>query len=341
MGDDAENDKEAFGEVTKFLSGGVVFLGSLFTVLGVNSDKFDRMTLNQPVLTVVALVGVIAAVCLSAAAIIARIGGGHRRMQIALLSAGTTMLFVGVVGAAVGVSRIPGDGDTPSITATVSFEAGLSVVGTASTRGIRAKDEVNVMVEGLTQVDPENEEIAVTELFRASVGPDSAGNVEVPFTVRLPPRRYHYVIVSAWLGDNEVNCLALIDVTEQRKGCSSLQVPDVSAPVSAVATWDAPGSPGQSVLIDIRAEGVAKEEYVTVAVDSAQVEPSAGLLYLTAIAPDADGKVTRELKVPVGPAEGEVCVSVRLSKQHADRGPGCPGTGWQQSRLRVPTRSGA
>ncbi len=333
-----EEKKSGLASAVGRLGLGLPMFGAALTALGVNEEDFDRMALNQPSLTLFALVGVVFASVLGVGALIADYGRARKTVAITFLVAGAVALLLGTVAGAVAIARIPGNGDTPSIAASFDQSAGLALSATVKTRGIKSSDDVHVLVEGLVRKNPEEEEIELTELFKASIGADRTGTVELPISVPLRPGEFDFVIISSWLGRNEQpNCLVDTGDPTADGGCASLQLPESEAPVSILATWTAPRTPEQAVEVQIEASGVDRDKSVVVAVESTQAAPAGGLLYLASFAPDRTGAVVRQFSVPVTPASGDVCVSVLTATEKSNTGPGCPSGDWAQTRLRIPT----
>lgn len=115
---------------------------------------------------------------------------------------GSGLIVVGVGWALTAGVVVTGQRESPQVAATIAAD-GATVSGTVKVGNVASDRSLSLLVEGLRAVDDGPQKWQVFTLAQYYVGPDSNGNVELPFTVAIPAKTYESVGVKAWTDDED------------------------------------------------------------------------------------------------------------------------------------------
>ena len=314
--------KDAQG-AARFLLAALPALGALLTALAITGDLVGRMARNHPWATFGAFGTAALAVFLGAVAAFAlgRDSAAERRTLTAgLVVLGASLLFTVYAGV-----RTWGDRPQPSITITPK-RGGLITVSVHAS-GLRSRDHLVVQVEQLLHADTPGQ-----ELYGASLGADSSGDVKQTVDVPLPPGDFDDIGAKAWIGHEPRDCYRDGTAT----GCVRVHVSRQPERPQLAVDWEtfvrAP-----RIVIRLKAHNLPQRPSRSIALRAYGLVPGQPprILAEWALAPDADGTFDRRVAVVVGHAYKDVCVVASTVR----RAPVCPaplesGTVWAQ--LAVP-----
>ena len=314
-----------------FLFAALPALGALLTALAITGDIVGRMARNHPIASFGAFGCAALAVFLGALAAFGFEKGS--RQERGAIHAGLVLLGAALAfGVYAGVETW-GDRSQPSITVTPKTGAlvAVSVRGT----GLKSSDHMVVEVEQLLRVADEEGHLAWTPgqpIYGASLGPNSAGEIEHTVDLPLPPGDFDDIGARAWVGDEPKPCYANGTTT----GCVRVHVARPQERPQLAIVWEtyvrAP-----RLLVRLRARNLIARpsRWMTLRVLGLAAGQPPRTLAEWSLAPNVDGEFDRRLGVVVGRAFTDVCVVASLST----RAPECPagtedGTVWTQ--LAVP-----
>src|SRR5712691_1188472 len=322
--------KDAKG-AARFLLAALPALGALLTALAITGNIVGRMARNHPLASLGAFGCASLAVFLGAVAAFGlREGSNEERrvLYIGLAVLGAALVF----GVYAGV-KTWGDRAQPSITVTPKQRSmvAVSVRGT----GLRSSDHIVIEVEQLLRVrDGQGHQTwkPGQPLYGASLGPNSAGEIEQTVDLPLPPGDFDDLGARAWVGDEPKPCYARGNTT----GCVRVHIPRPQERPQLSVVWEtfvrAP-----RILVRLKARNLPQRPARSMTLRVYGIAPGQPPRNLAewSLAPDADGVFDRRLAVVVGHAFSDVCVVASLSTPE----PPCPpavedGTVWTQ--LAVP-----
>jgi hypothetical protein len=322
--------KDAEG-AAHFLLAALPALGALLTALAITGDLVGRMARNHPWATSASFGCAALAVFLGAVAAFGLREGSdaeRRVLYLGLVVLGAALVFTVYAGVATW-------GDRPQPSITVAPKRGAVVAVAVHGTGLRSRDHLVVEVEQLLRATDERGRLtwkAGQVLYGASLGPDSAGNVDESVDVPLPAGDFDDVGARVWLGDEPKDCY----VNGNTTGCVRVHVPRLPERPQLAVDWEtfvrAP-----RVLIRLKARNLPQRpaRSMTLRVYGLTPAQPERVLAEWSLAPDADGVFDRRLSVVVGHAYSDVCVVASITKAK----PVCPapvedGTVWTQ--LAVP-----
>jgi hypothetical protein len=247
------------------------------------------------------------------------------RAERRTLAAGIAVLGVALVFTVYAGVRTWGDRPQPSVAVTAKRASLITV--TVHATGLRSRDRVALKVEQLQRTRTSGQ-----ELYGASLGPDSSGEVAQTVDVPLPPGDFDDVGAKAWVGDEPRDCYRRGAGT----GCVRVHVSRPAERPQLAVDWEtfvrAP-----RVLIRLKAHNLPPRPPRSIVLRAYGLVPGnpARVLAEWSLAPDADGGFDRRLSVVVGHTYTDVCVVASTVR----REPLCPapvedGTVWSQ--LAVP-----
>jgi hypothetical protein len=314
-----------------FLLAALPALGALLTALAITGDIVGRMARNHPLASFGAFGCAAVALFLGAVAAFGlREGSREERSALYL---GLALLGAGLVfGVYAGVETW-GDRAQPSITVKPKNDSIVAV----SVRGIglKSSDHIVMEVEQLLRITNEQGNITwkpAQPLYGASLGPDSAGEIEHTVDLPLPAGDFDDVGARAWVGSEPKPCYAKGNTT----GCVRVHIARPQERPQLAVVWEtfvrAP-----RLLLRLKARNLPQRPARSMTLRVYGMAPGQPRRTLAewSLAPDAEGEFDRRLGVVVGRAFSDVCVVASLST----RVPDCPpsvedGTVWTQ--LAVP-----
>jgi hypothetical protein len=315
--------KDAKG-AARFLLAALPALGALLTALAITGDLVGRMARNHPWATFASFGCAATAVFLGAVAAFGLRAGSAAERRVLYL--GLVVLGASLVLTVYGGVRTWGDRPQPSIT--ITPKRGSLVTVSVQASGLRSTDHLVVQVEQLGSAGRPGQ-----ELYGASLGPDTSGDVEQTVDVPLPAGDFDDIGAKAWVGDEPNDCYRNGNST----GCVRVHVSRPQERPQLAVDWEtfvrAP-----RISIRLKAHNLPQRPTRSMTLRVYGLAPGlpARVLAEWALAPDADGSFDRRLSVVVGHAFSDVCVVAST----VTRGPACPapmddGTVWLQ--LAVPS----
>jgi hypothetical protein len=104
-------------------------------------------------------------------------------------------------------------------------------------------------------------------------------------------------------------------------------MPQVVARPQLSASWEKAGTPGQTLMVRIKARDIRADRAVSVRVIAASSDPVKKALYFSFLAPDPNGTVDSTAEIPVSAHFDRVCVATTILTSQAPterKAPGCP-----------------
>jgi len=314
--------KDAQG-AARFLLAALPALGALLTALAITGDLVGRMARNHPWATFASFGCAALAVFLGAVAAFGLRESSDAERRVLYL--GLAVLGCGLVLTVYAGVRTWGDRPQPSIT--ITPKRGSLVAVSVHATALRSTDHLVVQVEQLGRTGHPGQ-----ELYGASFGPDSSGDVKETVDVPLPTGDFDDVGAKAWVGAEPRDCYR----TGNSTGCVRVHVSRPQERPQLAVDWEtfvrAP-----RILIRLKAHNLPQRPSRSMTLRVVGLVPgqAARVLAAWALAPDADGSFDRKLSVVVGHAFSDVCVVASTTT----REPVCPapvedGTVWTQ--LAVP-----
>jgi hypothetical protein len=318
----------------RFLLAALPALGALLTALAITGDLVGRMARNHPWATFASFGCAALAVFLGAVAAFGLREGSteeRRVLHLGLAVLGTALVFTVYAGV-----RTWGDRPQPSIT--VTPKRGSLVTVAVHSTGLRSSDHLLVEVEQLLRATDDRGVLRWQpgqELYGASLGPNSAGEVAQTVDVPLPAGDFDDVGARAWVGEKPKDCYRRGNST----GCVRVHVSRPQERPQLAVDWEtfvrAP-----RLLIRLKARNLTQRpsRSMTLRVYGLATGQPSRVLAEWSLAPDADGTFDRRVSVVVGHSFSDVCVVAST----VAREPVCParledGTVW--ARLAVPATS--
>ena len=322
--------KDARG-AARFLLAALPALGALLTALAITGDLVGRMARNHPWASFAAFGCAVLAVFLGAVAAFSlkeNSRAERRVLYLGLVVLGGGLVFTVYAGVATW-------GDRPQPSITVTPKHGAIVAVSVHGIGLRSSDHMVVEVEQLLRAtDRRGHQLwkPGQPLYGASLGPNSAGEVEQTVDLSLPAGDFDDLGARAWVGDEPKPCYTHGNTT----GCVRVHIPRPQERPQLTVMWEtfvrAP-----RVLIRLKARNLPQRpaRSMTLRVYGIAFGQPLRNLAEWSLAPDAEGVFDRHLSVVVGHAFSDVCVVASIST----RDPECPpaaedGTVWSQ--LAVP-----
>jgi hypothetical protein len=314
--------KDAQG-AARFLLAALPAVGALLTALAITGNLVGRMARNHPWATFASFGCAALAVFLGAVAAFGLREGSDVERRVLYL--GLVVLGSGLVLTVYAGVRTWGDRPQPSIT--ITPKRGSLVTVSVEASGLRSTDHLVVQVEQLRRTGQPGQ-----ELYGASLGPDTSGDVKQTVDVPLPAGDFDDIGAKAWIGDEPKDCYRKGNST----GCVRVHVSRTQERPQLAVDWEtfvrAP-----RILIRLKAHNLPQRpsRSMTLRVYGLAPGQPSRVLAEWALAPDADGSFDRHLSVVVGHAFSDVCVVASTMT----REPVCPapvedGTVWTQ--LAVP-----
>ena len=215
-----------------------------------------------------------------------------------VLHLGLVVLGSGLVLTVYAGVRTWGDRPQPSIT--ITPKRGSLVTVSVKASGLRSTDHLLVQVEQLGRTGRPGQ-----ELYGASLGPDTSGDVEQTVDVPLPAGDFDDVGAKAWVGAEPEDCYR----TGNSTGCVHVHVSRPQERPQLAVDWEtfvrAP-----RILIRLKAHNLPPHPSRSLTLRVYGVVPAqpSRVLAEWALPPDADGSFDRRLSVVVGHAFSDVCV---------------------------------
>ncbi len=304
--------------VAAALLAGLTTLGAVYTTLGV-TNVLGEMARDHP------LAFGAAGVC-AVLAVMSGVVGGYVSATVegGFFIAGLVLLTASLVCAAIGATLVWGDDERPRIDAHVVQVDGKPVLDVSiDVDGLSFNDHLSVLVEPLDLV--KGDYVARRAVYAARVGPSSDGKATVKTQLPLPPGRYIAVNLRAWINDDQPpSCTH----PKGKTGCVVLRVarlperPQLTASLSAdrravVVGIAATDNTRQTIRVRVMARTGKKHE-----------------LARLVLAPDASGKLDKQLEVPLPARVRSVCIaaSARLDRPSCPPRPGQADTTWIRVR---------
>ena len=287
--------KDAQG-AARFLLAALPALGALLTALAITGDLVGRMARNHPWATFASFACAALAVFLGAVAAFGLRQGSDAERRV--LHLGLVVLGSGLVLTVYAGVRTWGDRPQPSIT--ITPKRGSLVTVSVKASGLRSTDHLLVQVEQLGRTGRPGQ-----ELYGASLGPDTSGDVEQTVDVPLPAGDFDDVGAKAWVGAEPEDCYR----TGNSTGCVHVHVSRPQERPQLAVDWEtfvrAP-----RILIRLKAHNLPPRpsRSLTLRVYGLAPAQPSRVLAEWALAPDADGSFDRRLSVVVGHAFSDVCV---------------------------------
>lgn len=314
-----------------FLLAALPALGALLTALAITGDIIGRMARNHPLASFGAFGCAALAVFLGAVAAFGlRKGSKEERgvLYLGIVVLGAALVF----GVFAGV-KTWGDRAQPSIT--VTPKSGSLVAVSVRGIGLKSSDHLVVEVEQLLRVTGKQGNLTWKSgqpLYGASLGPNTAGEINHTVNLPIPAGDFDDLGVRAWVGNEPRPCYTRGNTT----GCVRVHIPRPQERPQLSVVWEtfvrAP-----RLLVRLKARNLPQRPARSMTLRVYGIAPGQPRRNLAewSLAPDADGEFDRRLAVVVGHAYSDVCVVASIST----RDPECPapvedGTVWTQ--LAVP-----
>src|SRR6266508_5953227 len=187
--------KDAQG-AARFLLAALPALGALLTALAITGDLVGRMARNHPVASFAAFGCAALAVFLGAVAAFGLREDSPEERRI--LYVGLVVLGAGLVFTVYAGVKTWGDRPQPSIT--VTPKSGSLVAVSVRGIGLKSSDHLVVEVEQLLRVAGKRWKPG-QPLYGASLGPNTAGEINHTVNLPLPAGDFDDVGARAWVGD--------------------------------------------------------------------------------------------------------------------------------------------
>lgn len=294
------------------LATAIVALGPILGAVIAVGGGFGRVARNSLAWIDAALICALLAVLVATAAILVAIEGKERQhisARATVLS--VTFITLGLLAFGNAATRSAALQEQVSLRATVSFDKGLVVRGTATTTGARAGDR---MVVDLWGRRPEGT-YSGRPVWQGSGGPDAAGRIDVPIDSTVSPGLYDAVIIRAFTAGEVVDggrfdeCrsgdgAALSDIS----GCMVLPLP-VLGPVPHVSGGVQGTGDSRAVRVDIRAWNLSTDHRIGFAVYGLNDGEAPSLLQQGLLSPDNTASLLAEHVITVGQRFDSVCIT--------------------------------
>jgi hypothetical protein len=314
-----------------FLLAALPALGALFTALAITGDIIGRMARNHPLTSFGAFGCAALAVFLGAVAAFGLRQGSTEERSV--VYAGITVLGAALLFAVYAGVKTWGDRAQPSITVTPKSASTVAV--SVRDLGLKSSDHILVEVEQLLRVVGEEGTLTWKPgqpLYGASLGPNSAGEIEQTVDLSVPAGDFDDLGARAWVGDEPKPCYARGNTT----GCVRVHLPRPQERPQLSVVWETfVRIPRLLIRLEARNLPQRPSRSMTLRVLGIAADRSRTSLAEWSLAPNADGEFDRRLAVVVGRTFSDVCVVASITSHQ----PECPapvedGTVW--TRLAVP-----
>ncbi|HEV7527316.1 MAG TPA: hypothetical protein VGO29_00275 [Solirubrobacteraceae bacterium] len=285
-----------------WLVGAVSTVALLFGAVGIGTGDVPLVLRNHPVLAGTMFVLVILGSLLAAAVgwIIHNPRVEHWLLLVSaafLAAAAIAALWTGIESA---VERA-----SPGITTSISDVRGVKALRfDIKDSGLKSSDKLTIKVQALTAIlNPKTKksEIVPAALYAATVGPNSAGNVDQAGTLAVPPAPANDLEVQAWVGKKE-SCYGR-HLTGP--GCATVHITRSFEKPQLTVAWRNHRHSGAGLFIHVSAHDVAEHRIVLRVVDAKTFRR----LLIASWPPTASGTISKAVTAIVPASTRRVCVA--------------------------------
>jgi hypothetical protein len=201
---------------------GVTALAAAFAALATATGVFDQMQRNEP--------GVSALIfCLAAAAGVLIVLAGiatNQKLEGVLVWIGLGCFAVAAVLGLIFLVLTRSDHPPPAIKVQVKSDPELAITGTISAEQLTSSKSLKVNVFGVRPTKDPNGFGSTQSLFKARLGSDASGSVELPISVPIAPKLYRWATVLAWIDEKPGLCRVNVAPEHIKEtGCVIVRVP--------------------------------------------------------------------------------------------------------------------
>jgi hypothetical protein len=301
-------DGTSLDNTATILVGGFTALAAALTAFGAVSGGLTRMLRNYPGLSLTAAILISLAIGFGIAAKTA-ISGGKTRLAQKLIILGV-LSFVGGLGFATGAAtQAPSGLERPEITARLSYEDGLTLVGEVKASDLRWTDfvEVTVLAAKLTVDKPgEIDWRSQHFLYVSHTGPDTDGKVDITFHVPIRVEESWNVLqVTGVIAQRPTGFPNCVPNAPASLACMAIRLPIPHRP-QVVATWSTTGGHPTLTVTTKAYDLPATEEMQTTVVTRSSKRTT--VISQAVISPDNRGSVVHSEVLPVARGSNIVCV---------------------------------
>ncbi len=241
----------------------------------------------------------------------AKIGNMPHWVGVALISAGAAAFTAGLALAAYAAVDAPGRRERPTITASLNYDNGMTLVGNVKASDLRWSDKMSVVVEAahLTKDEPGETEWRTKKLlFVSRTGPDSNGDANIELHVPIRPEvdwdmvQVFGVVESVIPNPTKRLCTP---TAPTNLGCFALRLPINRRP-RLTATWSATGA-HPALTVTTKAQDLPYTDLIRVSAFGLSRGKST-LLVQANLTTDSKGIVADTQVVPVDRRNSVVCV---------------------------------
>jgi hypothetical protein len=187
----AAQDPSFTDTVAKTLASGYVFVGFILTTIAALQGGLERLLLNHPWMTLIALLLLGAGIGIGF--VDAFVSKAKSKLRIVLLGLG--LFGAGLIWLMILSTSSLAEVERPGISATASMSAdGSKLQGHVSAFGIKTKQWVYVSANGL--VNAQQTEPGIP-LYKTRAGPDRTGKVDLSFEIPVAFNHYERVRIGA------------------------------------------------------------------------------------------------------------------------------------------------
>jgi hypothetical protein len=309
-----EGQSTLLDNTSTILIGGFTTIAAALTAFGAVSGGLTRMLRNYPILSLSAAVLISVAIGLGIGAKAAN-AADNTRLAYELIGLGILSFVASLICATVAATQAPHGLERPQITAKLTNQDGLTLVGEVKAEDLPWGDfvEVTVLAAKLT-IDKPNEIKWETQryLYISHTGPDTDGKVDMTFNVPIRPEESWGVLqVTSVVAQKKPAPLRCAANAPNSLACLAVRLSVPRRPQVA-ATWSTTGAhPTLTVTTkaqDLPATGLIRTTVVT------RSRHNSTMISQAVISPDINGNVAHSQKVPINSGSRTVCViAERLS----------------------------
>ena len=300
-------DPPSLDSTANILIGSFTTVAAALTAFGAVSGELTRMLRNYPILSLFAALLISTAIGLGIGAK-AAITGRQNGLPYLLIGLGIPCFVGGLVCAMIAATQAPHGLERPQITARLSYQNGLSLVGDVKAEDLQWSDfvEVTVRAERITIDQPHKMDwTPLHYLYVSHTGPDSNGEVNATFNVPIRPEAsWGLLQVSAVVANTPTSPSCRANAPKNF-GCVAVRLPIAYRP-QVVATWSAAGS-HPTLTVDTKAQDLPETGLVQTTIITRSSKKSTVVSQMD-ISPDNRGVVDQAETVPISRDSKLVCV---------------------------------
>lgn len=302
-----------FGLVTTVLAG--------FTAA---SGDLTRMFRNYPFGTWAAVALMLGGILAAGAAFLPLPRNAKGKYLYALLGLSAGLFAIGLMVGFLIVAFTAKLAEQPSITANVKTDPALRLDATITESGLASKERLHVLVYGAPGVGDEE----LSRLFRADIGPDAEGSVELSLQIPLRPGLHRRVIIAAWSRTrfaDTPDCNLSTGTSEELLSCAVVRLPLVALHSQLTAQFTGDDSATEAVEVTVKASDLGNRQLLALRVIGRRPGADPSVIYRGVLSPDQLGSLERTIHIPTAGRYKRVCVVVEEEVEGFQ--PECPSPG--------------